>query len=194
MSDKLYDERDAMALDEAGDYYSRHVFAMTAESLHSKSAIAGELGHRDMLIDLFKGQRDELASELEIQRGLNERLQSENQALSARVLARVEELQVAVQARLAAEQQRDELQTKMTAARSEAETWEKRASKEASRAKDLQAQLDDLLAALEGYMGATERMDSAMVDGLNVQGAISELIGWKDMAVAAIAKAKGGAA
>lgn len=60
MSDKLYDERDAMALDDAGNYYSRHVSAMTAESLHSKSAIAGELGHRDMLIDLFKGQRDEL--------------------------------------------------------------------------------------------------------------------------------------
>ena len=49
--EKLYAERDASELDEAGNYYIKHVIAMTAEQLHSKSAIAAELAHRDMLID-----------------------------------------------------------------------------------------------------------------------------------------------
>ncbi|WP_447881603.1 hypothetical protein [Serratia fonticola] len=50
MSDntKQYDERNAMAL---GDYYGRHVHAMTVESLHAKSDIAAELGYRDKRID-----------------------------------------------------------------------------------------------------------------------------------------------
>lgn len=51
MKDKQYAERDAFALDVAGGYYCRHVSAMTGEKLHSKSDIAAELGHRDMLID-----------------------------------------------------------------------------------------------------------------------------------------------
>lgn len=46
-----YKERDPMALDDAGGYYFRHVNAMTGEKLHSKAAIAAELGYRDMLID-----------------------------------------------------------------------------------------------------------------------------------------------
>lgn len=46
-----YKERDPMALDAAGGYYFRHVNAMTGEKLHSKAAIAAELGYRDMLID-----------------------------------------------------------------------------------------------------------------------------------------------
>ena len=41
----LYAERDHVA---QGDYYTRHVSAMTGESLHAKSAIAAELAHRDM--------------------------------------------------------------------------------------------------------------------------------------------------
>lgn len=48
---KQYAERDIVALDEAGDYYVRHVSAMTAESLHSKSDIAAELAWRDYQID-----------------------------------------------------------------------------------------------------------------------------------------------
>lgn len=48
---KQYAERDIEALDEAGGHYSRHVQAMTAESLHSKSDIAAELAWRDMIID-----------------------------------------------------------------------------------------------------------------------------------------------
>ena len=43
-----YADRDHRA---QGDYYLRHVSAMTGEGLHAKSAIAGELAHRDMVID-----------------------------------------------------------------------------------------------------------------------------------------------
>lgn len=48
---KLYNERDIMALDEAGGFYFQHISAMTSEQLHSKSDIAAELGHRDMIIN-----------------------------------------------------------------------------------------------------------------------------------------------
>ncbi len=47
MSTKLYAERDAMELDRAGNFYCRHVHAMTVEDLHSKADIAAELGWRD---------------------------------------------------------------------------------------------------------------------------------------------------
>lgn len=53
---KLYGERDIEALDDAGDYYMRHVMAMTGEGLHSKGDIAAELGHRDMQIDALERQ------------------------------------------------------------------------------------------------------------------------------------------
>lgn len=46
-SDVLYAERDHMA---QGEYYIKHVDAMTREGLHAKSAIAGELAHRDIRI------------------------------------------------------------------------------------------------------------------------------------------------
>lgn len=46
----LYAERDIEALDNFGGLYSKHVSAMTSEPLHSKSAIAAELGYRDMII------------------------------------------------------------------------------------------------------------------------------------------------
>ena len=35
---------------EMGEYYTRHVLAMTREALHEKSDIAAELGWRDMQI------------------------------------------------------------------------------------------------------------------------------------------------
>ena len=54
MTTKQYAERDAEALDDNGGYYFRHVSAMTGESLHSKSDIAAELGHRDMMNDRMK--------------------------------------------------------------------------------------------------------------------------------------------
>ena len=43
----LYEERDIVG---QGQFYSRHVDAMTREKLHSKAAIAAELGHRDQRI------------------------------------------------------------------------------------------------------------------------------------------------
>lgn len=61
---KQYAERDIVEQDE---YYVRHVHAMTAEDLHSKSAIAAELAHRDMRIDSLKAKAaiaDELAEAL----------------------------------------------------------------------------------------------------------------------------------
>ena len=53
-NEKLYAERDICELDDLGGFYSKHVFAMTAEQLHSKSAIAAELAHRDRIIQRQK--------------------------------------------------------------------------------------------------------------------------------------------
>ena len=39
-----------------GEYYARHVSAMTAEGLHHKSHIAAELAHRDIVIAKLKTQ------------------------------------------------------------------------------------------------------------------------------------------
>ena len=71
MTTKLYADRDPMELDLAGGYYCRHVNAMTAEGLHAKSDIAGELAYRDHLIDRlleankeFRARNDELATDL----------------------------------------------------------------------------------------------------------------------------------
>lgn len=47
----------------------------------------------------------------------------------------------------------------------------------------------ELLDSLVGYMSAVETMNAAMKDGLNVHGAVAALVGWEDMAKAAIAKA-----
>ena len=46
-----YGARDAMELDMQGEYYYRHVQAMTREGLGAKSDIAAELGYRDWQID-----------------------------------------------------------------------------------------------------------------------------------------------
>lgn len=53
MINTQYAQRDAREL---GEYYTKHVQAMTAEGLHSKSAIAAELAYRDQLIDSQKEQ------------------------------------------------------------------------------------------------------------------------------------------
>ena len=53
---KLYAERDIMQLDKAGNYYCKHIMAMTAEGLHSKSDIAAELAYRDSVIAELEGQ------------------------------------------------------------------------------------------------------------------------------------------
>ena len=51
MSKKQYADRDVMELDKLGNYYCRHVSAMTKEGLHEKSDIAAELAHRDAQIE-----------------------------------------------------------------------------------------------------------------------------------------------
>lgn len=48
MTKKLYAHRDCEAM---ASHYTAHVSAMTSEGLHSKSAIAAELAHRDVVID-----------------------------------------------------------------------------------------------------------------------------------------------
>lgn len=63
MSDtaKQYAERDVIQLDRDGNYYCRHVRAMTAEGLHSKSDIAAELAWRDREIDRLRATPQEAA-------------------------------------------------------------------------------------------------------------------------------------
>lgn len=51
MSEKLYAQRDRQEL---GQYCCDHVLAMTRENLHSKAAIAAELGYRDAEIARLK--------------------------------------------------------------------------------------------------------------------------------------------
>lgn len=70
MTAKLYADRDIMGLDEEGDYYSKHVDAMTGEGLHCKSDIAAELGYRDSLIskgsgltEMFRADNDRLTEQ-----------------------------------------------------------------------------------------------------------------------------------
>ncbi len=48
MTKKLYAKRNPI---EQGQHYMNHLMAMTAEDLHSKSAIAEELAHRDIVIE-----------------------------------------------------------------------------------------------------------------------------------------------
>lgn len=54
--EELYQERDAYDLDMSGNYFSKHMVAMTREKLHGKSDIACELGYRDLCIDELKAQ------------------------------------------------------------------------------------------------------------------------------------------
>lgn len=80
---KQYGERDPMALDEVGGYYIRHVSAMTGENLHEKSAIAGELGYRDMVIDELKQQNEVLTRDYEAMKALYETdLEGRDKAIS----------------------------------------------------------------------------------------------------------------
>lgn len=84
---KQYAERDLVALDEAGDYYLRHVSAMAEEGLHSKSAIAAELGYRDMEIDSLRAQLAEAQKKAVARIDELNKLNTENELLSNRVEA-----------------------------------------------------------------------------------------------------------
>lgn len=79
---KHYAERDAKALDDAGGYYVRHVSAMTSEKLHSKSDIAAELGHRDMLIDQLRRQLEIAEQNAAEQRDMKARAREQRDAMA----------------------------------------------------------------------------------------------------------------
>ena len=59
-----YSKRDIMKLDDDGGYYFRHVLAMTAEKLHSKTDIAAELAYRDHRITELEVKLAKAESEL----------------------------------------------------------------------------------------------------------------------------------
>ncbi len=61
-----YRERNNEELDRRGGYFLRHMSAMTGDGLHSKSAIAGELGWRDMQIADLQHTLKELMSIVKI--------------------------------------------------------------------------------------------------------------------------------
>lgn len=56
MTENIYAERNFEA---QGNLYLRHIDRMTVEGLHSKSAIAGELAHRDAEIEALKGELED---------------------------------------------------------------------------------------------------------------------------------------
>jgi len=65
MIDKQYDkDRDIVELDMLGNYYCRHVLALTRENLVGKSEIAAELGYRDLMIDRLQRKLDEANAEI----------------------------------------------------------------------------------------------------------------------------------
>ncbi|QBJ01015.1 hypothetical protein Rostov7_00095 [Vibrio phage Rostov 7] len=55
-----YQERDLIELDKSGNYYGKHIAAMTREDLRSKSDIAAELGYRDLTIDQLTEEKQTL--------------------------------------------------------------------------------------------------------------------------------------
>ena len=61
---KQYAQRVIMALEEAGNYYSKHMASMTGEKLHDKSDIAAELAYRDFEIDKLKSRIGDLEQDL----------------------------------------------------------------------------------------------------------------------------------
>ena len=61
-----YAERDSRKLDRMGNYYCKHIEAMTTEGLHSKAAIAGELAYRDARIDQLEKVMKEFCYRVEI--------------------------------------------------------------------------------------------------------------------------------
>ena len=58
ITQRQYAQRDHMA---QGNYYVRHVYSMTGEALHAKSAIAAELAHRDIEIDRLRAALRKIA-------------------------------------------------------------------------------------------------------------------------------------
>ena len=78
---KQYAIRDIMALDKVGEYYSRHVLAMTQEQLHEKCDIAAELAWRDHQIDRLEFNLGEALSWRENDKAKIERLRNAAKAV-----------------------------------------------------------------------------------------------------------------
>lgn len=68
---KQYAQRNLRGLDKTGGHYIRHVMAMTAEGLHSKSDIAAELAYRDALNDELLAALQAVMAEHYLGYGLN---------------------------------------------------------------------------------------------------------------------------
>jgi hypothetical protein len=60
----MYPKHCPIQLDRDGGYYSRHVAAMTEESLHRKSDIAAQLGARDRGLDSLLADHEQAVSVL----------------------------------------------------------------------------------------------------------------------------------
>lgn len=82
---KQYAERDIMALDKHGGHYTRHLSAMTGESLHDKSDIAAELAWRDAEIARLERERDAYRTAEEHQIALRQKIEQEREAMAAHV-------------------------------------------------------------------------------------------------------------
>lgn len=80
---KQYAERDAFELDQVGGHYMRHVMAMTAEQLHSKSDIAAELAWRDSQIAELQRKLDAIIGGFEEAIRHKDRLAAELNAMAA---------------------------------------------------------------------------------------------------------------
>lgn len=76
-----YAKRDIMALDKQAGHYWRHVNAMTAEGLHSKSDIAAELAYRDARIAQLEHERDAYRTAEEAQIALRQKADEREAAL-----------------------------------------------------------------------------------------------------------------
>lgn len=89
-AERLYSVRDHQA---QGDYYLRHVSAMTGEGLHAKSAIAGELAHRDMVIDAQAAEIEALQHKLRVAEETLERCKAVSDAMADWLRADAAELE-----------------------------------------------------------------------------------------------------
>ena len=75
---------------EHGNYYCRHVSALTGENLHAKSEIAAELAWRDLQIDTLRATISRLEAELAKANGQINRCVDQNKYLES-TIARLRE-------------------------------------------------------------------------------------------------------
>lgn len=86
MKEKLYHNVDIFELDRKGNYYCKHLMAMTGEDLRSKSDIAAQLGIRDFEIDQLKARNAALEQQLAASEQQRGELQAKYDKLQAHLL------------------------------------------------------------------------------------------------------------